>query len=114
LQWECYITASANAAATMTEHNSEALARINRTCRPDLIVTRQQLASKDAASDLCEVLSQAFKIINVVKASAINSRLFFMLSKEMCLPTTWLILHNDIHWLSQAEMLTRHLEVKQG
>jgi hypothetical protein len=96
----------------MTERRSEALVRIKRTCRPDLIVTREQLAFKDAASDLCEVLSQVSKIINFVKASAINSRLFSLLSKEISSPKTLLLLYNDIRRLSQTELLTRLLEVK--
>ncbi|KAI7804398.1 putative zinc finger BED domain-containing protein 5-like [Triplophysa rosa] len=61
---------------------------------------------------LCEVLQDAVKIVNFIKARPLNSRLFSALCNEMGSDHVILLLHTDVRWLSRGNVLTRLFELR--
>lgn len=62
------------------------------------------------------VLNKAVKIVNLINTRLLNSWIFSVLCKEMGADDQTLLLHTEIHWLSQSSVLSifelRH-EVQQ-
>lgn len=86
------------------------LVRLFREVVPDIIWTHcilhhEALASKQMPTELNNVLTQVVKIINHIKANALNSRVFAMLCSEMGSLHKALLLHTEVHWLSRERCL---------
>ena len=61
---------------------------------------------------LLACLKQAVKIINFVKASALNTRLFKQLSEDLGSEHTSLLYHTEVRWLSCGNASKRLFEMK--
>ena len=57
---------------------------------------------------LCEVV----KIVNYIKGSAINSRLFALLCDDMQADHRQLLFHSSVRWLSRGKVLSRVYELR--
>ncbi|KAK3548121.1 hypothetical protein QTP70_004879 [Hemibagrus guttatus] len=66
---------------------------------------REALATKEMEPSLHGVLDVAVKIVNFVKARAINSRLFTALCEEVGADYHTLLMHTDMRWLSRRRVL---------
>jgi hypothetical protein len=58
------------------------------------------------------VLSEVIKIVNYVKANALNSRLFAALCDDMGADYKQLLLHADVRWLSRGKVLSTVFELR--
>ncbi|CAI6372378.1 unnamed protein product [Macrosiphum euphorbiae] len=76
------------------------------------LIHRQALASKNMPKSLKLVLDSAVKIVNLIKARPLNSRLFTVLCNEMGSTHKSLLLHTEVRWLSRGKVLTRLFELR--
>ncbi|KAK2724848.1 hypothetical protein QYM36_001349 [Artemia franciscana] len=58
-------------------------------------------------------LNEAVKVINLIKARPLNSRLLKLLCEEMGSEHQHLLLHTEVHWLSCGKILSRLFEPRQ-
>lgn len=75
-------------------------------------IHRQSLASKKLPTSLNEVLNEAVKVVNFVKANSTKSRLFKVLCEDMGGVHSTLLLHTEVRWLSRGKVLTRLFELR--
>ncbi|XP_072390800.1 protein FAM200C-like [Diabrotica undecimpunctata] len=79
------------------------------------IIHRQALASQTLPEPLNVTLNLAIKIVNHIKSSALNTRLFQALCQELNSDQETLLFHIEVRWLSKGNiLLTRdpfHIEV---
>ena len=71
------------------------------------IIHREALASRTMPEELKQTLDSAIKILNYIKASALNSRLFRRLCQDMESEHQNLVYHTSVRWLSKGNMLNR-------
>lgn len=76
------------------------------------MIHREALASKDMPESLHTVLTDAVKVINFIKARALNSRLFTLLCEDMGSKFKTLLLHTEVRWLSRGKILNRIFELR--
>jgi hypothetical protein len=58
------------------------------------------------------VLTEPVKIVHFIKSRATNSRLFSILCNEMGSEHDKLLLHTDVRWLSEGNVLCSLLELR--
>jgi len=75
------------------------------------MIRRQALASKNMPRSIKLVLDSAVKIVNLIKARRLNSRLFTVLCNEMGNTHKSLLLHTKVRWLSREKVLKLKSEV---
>lgn len=71
------------------------------------IIHREALASRTMPEELKQTLDSAIKILNYIKASALNTRLFRRLCQDMESEHQNLVYHTSVRWLSKGNMLNR-------
>lgn len=64
------------------------------------------------STELSSVLNEVVKIVNQVKANALNSRLLTALCDDMGADHKQLLLHADVRWLSIGKVLSRVFELR--
>lgn len=118
LNWKNYIGVCTDGAASMTGKHSGVTTKIKEVGASDIILThcvihREHLAAKKMSSTLNVILNQSIRIINYIKANALNSRLFSVLCNEMGSGHENLLLHTEVRWLSRGRVLNRLYELRQ-
>ena len=76
-------------------------------------IHRYALAVKTLPENLKKSLETVVKIINYLKSSATNSRIFQQLCESLGCARTVLLLHTEVRWLSRGRVLHRFLELKE-
>lgn len=76
------------------------------------IIHRQALACQTLPESLNIALNLAVKVVNHVKSSALNTRLFRALCQELNSDQETLLFHTDVRWLSKGNMLARLFNLK--
>lgn len=76
------------------------------------VIHREALAAKGMPENLNSVLSDAVKVINFIKARAVNTRLFSLMCEEMGGKFKTLLLHTEVRWLSRGKILNRLFELR--
>ncbi len=71
------------------------------------VIHRQHLVAKNLTEELHEALQIQIKVINKIKSSALNSRLFAILCEENNEQFNQLLLHTEVRWLSKGNCLQR-------
>ena len=71
------------------------------------MIRRQALAAHTMPESLMNVLSQVIKIVNHIKASALNTRLFRLFCNEMDADHMNLLFHTQVRWLSRGNVILR-------
>ena len=81
------------------------------------MIHREALASKTLPGPLKCVFQVSIKIVNYIKSSALNTRLFKNLCLDMDATHKTLLYHTEVRWLSKGNVLKRlldlHVEVKE-
>ena len=117
LKWSFCVGICTDGAAAMTGRLSGLISRIKEVAPESefthCIIHREMLASRKMCPELNSVLTDVVKIINYIKAHALNSRLFEQLCEEMDAEHKRLLLHTEIRWLSRGKSLTRVFEVRE-
>ena len=75
------------------------------------MIHRFALSCKVLPVELSSVLSQVVKMVNHVKGSALNSRLFELLCEDFGADHSVLLFHTDVRWLSQGNVTKRVYEL---
>jgi hypothetical protein len=70
-------------------------------------IHRESLVSRSLSKELGDVLTEVVKMVNFVKSSALNSRLFKALCEDMGADYKQLLLHAEVRWLSRGKVLSR-------
>uniref|UniRef100_A0AAR2KFB8 DUF4371 domain-containing protein n=1 Tax=Pygocentrus nattereri TaxID=42514 RepID=A0AAR2KFB8_PYGNA len=73
----------------------------------------EMLASRKMPPEVNSVLNDVVKVINHIKAHALNSRLFEQLCEEMDAEHKRLLLYTGIRWLSRGKSLARVFELRE-
>jgi len=77
------------------------------------MIHKAALVSKTIPKRLHEHMSVVIKVVNYVKSSALNIRLFSKLCKDMDAAHTALLFHTQVRWLSKGNMLSRIFELRE-
>ncbi|KAL4104409.1 hypothetical protein QTP88_019710 [Uroleucon formosanum] len=116
LPWSKCVGFCSDGARAMTGRLSGVATRIKKfapLCKTmHCMIHRQALASKNMPKSLKLVLDSAVKIVNLIKARPLNSRLFTVLCNEMGSTHKSLLLHTEVRWLSRGKVLTRLFELR--
>ncbi|CAH2226763.1 jg14191, partial [Pararge aegeria aegeria] len=75
-------------------------------------IHRQALAAKTLSNELYDILKLCIKIVNYVKKSALNTRLFKALCEDLGTEHKTLLFHTEVRWLSKGNMLVRLFELR--
>ncbi|KAI6656267.1 Zinc finger protein [Oopsacas minuta] len=76
------------------------------------IIHREALAAKTLPVELMDSLNAVIKIVNLIKTSALNTRLFAQLCRDIGADHETLLFHTSVRWLSKGNMLERFSELK--
>jgi hypothetical protein len=69
------------------------------------MIHRQDLAANTLPHDLCNALNLAIKVVNCVKRSALNTRLFVAVCTGLVADNETLLFHLEVCWMSKGSML---------
>ncbi|XP_067940181.1 protein FAM200B-like [Watersipora subatra] len=75
-------------------------------------IHRQVLAAKTLAKGVQEHLSSVIKVVNFIKGSALQTRLFYKLCKDMGAVHSSLLFHTKVQLLSKSNMLLRFFNLR--
>jgi len=117
VHWSKCNSICTDGAAAMTGRNKGLVARI-QTVAPHVkgnhcVLHRTALASKRISPVLHDVLSNAIRAVNFIKAKPLNSRLFANLCGESESDHIKLLLHTEVRWLSRGRFLERLFELRE-
>ncbi|XP_076059502.1 protein FAM200A-like [Oratosquilla oratoria] len=116
LKWSFFVGIFTDGAAAMNGRLSGLTARIKEATPKSrsmhCIIHREMLASRKMSPEFNSVLNDV-KVINHIKAHALNSRLFEQLCEEMDAEHKRLLLYTEIRWLSRGKSLTRVFELRE-
>ena len=77
------------------------------------MIHKAALVSKTIPKRLHERMSVVIKVVNYVKSSALNTRLFSKLCKDMDADHTALLYQTQVRWLSKGNILSRIFELRE-
>ena len=77
------------------------------------MIHKAALVSKTIPRRLHEHMSVVIKVVSYVKSSALNTRLFSKLCKDMDADHSALLYHTQVRWLSKGNMLSRIFELRK-
>lgn len=116
ISWSKCVGLCTDGAKAMSGHLSGLGARIKKVapeCQSThCVIHREALASKVMPANLKSVLMDSVKVINFIKARALNSRLFSLMCEDMGAKYQTLLLHTEVRWLSRGKTLTRLFELR--
>ncbi|XP_043916349.1 protein FAM200A-like [Protopterus annectens] len=116
LNWDNCIGITTDGAAAMTGKKSGLVQRVKHMAPKAVsyhcFIHREALAAKELSEDLHNVLASGVKMVNFIKASALNTRLFEVLCSEMGSEHVHLLLHTEVRWLSRGRILQRLYELR--
>ena len=71
------------------------------------MIHREALVFKTLPTNLHSVMKQVIEVVNFLKASSLQSRLFTQLCQEMNSKFKFLMFHTEVRWLSKGKALKR-------
>ena len=75
-------------------------------------IHREALAARTLPQSMKDHLSTAIKAVNYIKGSALNTRLFNKLCKDVNASHFSVLFHTEVRWLSKGNMLARFFELR--
>ena len=117
LDWRKVGAVCTNGAPSMLGSHSGFQTRVRQVV-PDVITNhcmlhREALAAKTLPASLNVILLEVIKIVNFVKCSALNIRLFRNHCLEMDAAHIELLYHTEVRWLSKGNVLKHVLDLKE-
>ena len=76
------------------------------------MINRQVFATKTLPQDFQDIMKSVVSVVNFVKTSASNSRLFSKLCSELDASNNVLLFHTDVRCLSRSKALTRVFDLR--
>ena len=73
---------------------------------------RHALAAKTLPPLLSDAMSRVIKLVNYIKRSSFNTRLFRELSKDFDANSETLLFHTEVRWLSRGKVVKRVFELR--
>ena len=117
IPWGKCVDVCTDGAMSMVGKISGVVARIKGvsfTCTSShCVLHREALVAKKISTSLKNVLDEAVKIVNYVKARPLQARLFNILCEEMGSQHMSLLLHTEVRWLSRGKVLVRLFELRR-
>ena len=117
MKWKNLAGCCTDGAPAMLGCNSGFQASVKRQARKSkgvhCLLHRQALASKTLPKSLQKVLDQTIKIVNFIKAGALNSRLFKTFCAGMNSDHQVLLYYTPIRWLSKGNVTRRVFELEE-
>ena len=77
------------------------------------MIHRFALLCKVLPAEVFDVLSLVIKMVNNVKGSALNSRLFKILCEDLGADHSVLLFHSNVRWLSRGNVTKRVYELRK-
>ncbi|XP_058141430.1 SCAN domain-containing protein 3 [Dasypus novemcinctus] len=116
LEFKFCVGICSDGVASMTGKHSEVVTQIKELA-PECKITHcfihgEGLALKKISAELNSVLTDIIKVVNYIKANALNSRLFSLLCDNMEADLKQLLLHAEIRWLSRGKVLSRIFDIR--
>ena len=108
ISWEKCVGVCSDGARAMTGRHGGVVTRI-QSVAPNTVfihcsIHREPLAAKRLQSSSKDVLDNAIKVVNLIKARALNSRMFTIMCNDMGAKHDKL-LHTEVRWLSRGKVL---------
>ena len=117
LNWFFCIAVCRDGAAAMTEQLScltICIKEFASGCEfKHYVIHREMLASRKMPPKLYKVLNNVVKIINHVKTSSFNTRLFEQLCEKIDAEQKCLLLHIEVRWLFREKLLNKVFELRE-
>ena len=117
ISWDNVCACTTDGAPAMLGYRSGFRSRViavNSTAKHlHCMIHRHALASKTLPPELKEVLDDVVSMVNAIKSSALNTRLFRLLCQEFDENHEELLLHTEVRWLSRGNMLSRVESLKE-
>ena len=111
LEWKNFAGCCTDGAPAMLAYNLGFYASVKRQAPKSkdvhCMLHRQTLASKTLPKSLQKVLEQIIKIVNFIKARALNSHLFKGFCADMDLDHQVLLYYTPTQWLSKGNVMRR-------
>ena len=116
LKWQNLCSVCTDGAPAMIGARS-GFAKLVRDLAPEAtsvhcMIHRQALASRTLPMDMLSTLTAVIQMVNYVKRSALNTRLFSQFCREMSADHTTLLYYTNVRWLSKGNMLDRVFEMR--
>ena len=116
ISWEKCVWVCSDGACAMIGRHSGVVTRI-QSVAPNAVFThcsihREALAARTLQSSFKDVLDNAIKVVNLIKARTLNSRMFTIMCNDMSAEHDKLLLHTDVRWLSRGKVLLRLFELR--
>lgn len=116
LSWENLIGVCTDGAPAMLGSRS-GFTTLVKLKNPDVVAThcmihREALASKTLPENLKSLLIEVIRVVNHIKGSALNTRLFHQLCDKVDATHLSLIFHTQVRWLTKGNMLARFFELR--
>ena len=117
LEWKNLCGCTTDGAPAMLGSQSGFKTRIaavnSKTKHMHCMIHRQALAAKTLPTELKEVLDTTVKMVNFIKSSALNTRLFRLLCSDLDSGHETLLYHTEVRWLSRGNVVKRVFELQQ-
>ncbi|XP_066543047.1 protein FAM200A-like [Hoplias malabaricus] len=118
LDWSNCKGVTSDGAACVTGKNSGVIKKIKDAAAQNItwnhcFIHREALAAKGMPPEVELVMKDVVKIVNFIKGSALNRRLFESLCSEMGAQYTHLLFHTDVRWLSKGRVVSRIYELRE-
>lgn len=116
IDWKKCISSTTDGAPAMLGKHSGFQAKVKQVSGAATIhcmLHREALCAKTLPETLKDTLNDAIKMVNLIKASALNTRLFRQLCKDMDADHLNLLYHTEVRWLSKGNMLLRVYELRE-
>lgn len=115
--WHFVLVVCTDGAASMSGRLSGLARRLIREVAPDresahCVIHREMLARRKRSAELHNILNKT-EVMNLIKAHALDARLFEQLCEEMDAAHKGLLLHTEVRRLSRGRSLTRVFELPE-
>uniref|UniRef100_K7FAC5 DUF4371 domain-containing protein n=1 Tax=Pelodiscus sinensis TaxID=13735 RepID=K7FAC5_PELSI len=117
LDWVNLVSVTTDGAPAMLSSRS-GFQTLVKQCAPMVsgvhcFIRREALASKTLSDQLNAVFKRLVKVVNHIKSSALNTRLFKRFCLNMCSDFDVLLFYTSVWWLSAGNVLNRVFQLKE-